>query len=266
MNFSNQFRLPSEVSATMSAYARLVDEKLPERIRGLYLTGSLALDDYQPGRSDIDFVAVSETALQPAELRMLKRVHTELRRKVQGPKLDGVYLTWAALEAAPVGLLVPYCLRDQFERKGDFAVNPVTWSTLHRHPLALRGPTNPVVRHDDQMLREWCRARLRRYWGRWVTSARRFGVSRLSSLSYQQVVWGVLGVARPHATIKTGDMISKTAAGAYALKVFPSRWSAIVREALAGRAGSETSSYPNIFARRRDALDFMEFVISDALQ
>jgi len=61
-------------------------------------------------------------------------------------------------------------------------------------------------------------------------------------------------------------MISKTAAGTYALDVFPSRWSAIVREALAGRGGSEKSSYASIFTRRRDALAFMEYVISDALQ
>jgi hypothetical protein len=266
MNFPNQFRLPCEVSATMSAYARLVDDKLPERIRGLYLAGSLALGDYRPGRSDIDFVVVCDTALQPSELGMLRRVHTELRRMLPDPKLDGVYLTWPDLAAAPVGLSVPYCLRGRFEPKGDFAINPVTWCTLHRHPLSLRGPAKPVVRHDDQMLREWCRQWLQSYWGSYVRSARRYGVDRLCSLSREAVVWGVLGVARPHATIRTGDMISKTAAGAYALDVFPSRWSAIVREALAGRCGSGRSSYRNIFARRRDALAFMEYVISDALQ
>ena len=254
----------------MSAYARLVDDRLPERIRGLYLSGSLALDDYRPGRSDIDFVAVSDTALAGSELEMLRRVHTELRRTLRrtmpGPQLDGVYLTWAALAAAPVGLSVPYCLRDRFEPSGDFAVNPVTWCILHRHALPLRGPAKPVVRHDDQMLREWCRETLRSYWGGWVRSAHGYGIDRLYSLAHELVIWGVLGVARAHATIRTGDMISKTAAGAYALEVFPPRWSAIVREALAGRGGGERSSYRNIFTRRRDLLAFMEYVISDALQ
>jgi hypothetical protein len=107
MNSPNEFRLPGEVSLTMSAYVRLVDDKLPGRIRGLYLSGSLALDDYQAGRSDIDFVAVSDTALQASELEMLRRVHTELRRTVPRPELDGVYLTWPALAAAPVGLSGP---------------------------------------------------------------------------------------------------------------------------------------------------------------
>jgi hypothetical protein len=267
MNSPKQFPLPAEVSAAMSAYARVVDDKLPERIRGLYLAGSVALDDYRPGRSDIDFVAICDTALQPSELEVLRRVHNELRRTMpRAPKLDGVYLTWADLAAAPVGLSAPYCLRGRFEPRGDFAINPVTWWTLHRHPLALRGPAKPVVHHDDQMLREWCRESLRSYWGGYVRSARRCGVDRLFSLSRELVVWGVVGVARPHATIRTGAMISKTAAGAYALNVFPSRWGPIVREALAGRCGSDRSSYRNIFARRRDLLAFMEYVISEGLQ
>src|SRR5688500_15170587 len=115
MNSPNEFRLQGDVSATMSAYARLVDDKLPGRIRGLYLTGSLALDDYRTGRSDLDFVAVSDTALHGSELDVLRRVHTELRRTVPGPQVDCVYLTWPALAAAPVGLSVPYCMRDRFE-------------------------------------------------------------------------------------------------------------------------------------------------------
>jgi hypothetical protein len=264
MNSPNEFRLPGEVSATMSAYARLVDEKLPGRIAGLYLSGSLALDDYQAGRSDIDFVAVSDTAVQGSELKMLRRVHNEVRR-LSGPKLDGVYLTWSALAVPPVGLSVPYCLRDRFEPNGDFALNPVTWRLMHRHALPLRGPARPVVCDDDQMLREWCRENLQTHWGGWVRCARGYGLHRLWSLAHELVVWAVLGVARPHATIKTGAMFSKTAAGKYALEAFPSRFSGIVREALAARGRDDRSSYRNIFARRRDLLAFTEYVISDAL-
>ena len=182
---------------------------------------------------------------------MLRRVHAELGRAVPGPQVDGIYLTWPDLAAAPVGLSVPYCLRGRFEAKGDFATNPVTWWTLHRHPLPLRGPAKPVVHHDDQVLREWCRESLRGYWGGYVRGARGYGRYRPYSLSRDLTVWGGLGVARPHATIRTGEMISKTAAGPYALGVFPPRWSAIVREALAGGCGRDRSFYLNPFARRR---------------
>jgi hypothetical protein len=180
--------------------------------------------------------------------------------------LDGVYLTWPALAAAPVGLSVPYCLRDQFEPSGDFAVNPVTWCLLHRHALPLRGPAKPVVHHDDEMLREWCRETLRSYWGSWVRSARGYSVHRLYSLAHELVVWGVLGVARAHCDDPDGRHDLQN--GRWEVcpgGVFPSRWSAIVRDALAGRGG-DGSSYRNIFARRREALAFMEHVISDALE
>ncbi len=246
----------------MSAYARLADERLPGRIQGLYLSGSLALDDYRSGRSDIDFVAVCDSPLKAPELEALRRIHKELRRTMPSPMLDGVYLTWSALAAAPRGFSVPYCLRGRFETSGDFAVNPVTWRLLNRHAMRLRGPKKLVIHDDEPMLREWCRENLQSHWGSYVRCARGVGVHGLCSLAHEPVVWGVLGVARPHATIKTGEMISKTAARRYALEVFPERWSGIVRDALAGRGG-ERSSYRNIFARRRELLEFMEYVIAD---
>jgi hypothetical protein len=136
---------------------------------------------------------------------------------------------------------------------------------MHRHALPLRGPARPVVRDDDQMLQEWCRENLRAHWGSWVRYARGYGVHRLYSLAHELAVWAVLGVARAHATIRTGEMFSKTAAGKYALEAFPSRFSGIVREALAGRGGDDRSYYRNIFARRKDLWTFTEYVISDAL-
>jgi hypothetical protein len=69
-----------------------------------------------------------------------------------------------------------------------------------------------------------------------------------------------------HATIKTGDILSKSAAGTYALEVFPSHWSPIIQDALGGRLGHSATSYRNVFARRRDMLAFMEYVILDATQ
>jgi hypothetical protein len=70
-------------------------------------------------------VATSDTALQGPELETLRRVHNELRR-LSGPKLDGVYLTWSALAATPVGLSVPYCLRDRLDMQAPGSKVPGT--------------------------------------------------------------------------------------------------------------------------------------------
>ena len=42
---------PPKVATVMSACLDLADEWLPGRIEGLYLVGSVALDDFQPGQS-----------------------------------------------------------------------------------------------------------------------------------------------------------------------------------------------------------------------
>jgi hypothetical protein len=136
---------------------------------------------------------------------------------------------------------------------------------MHRYALPLRGPAKPTVRHDDDVLRRWCRENLQTYWAGWVHQGRTRLTRRLLTLSRRITVWGVLGVTRPHATIRTGEMLSKSAAGAYALETFPSQWSRLIQDALRGRLGQSESSYRNPFARRRDTLMFMEYVISDAL-
>jgi hypothetical protein len=255
-----------QVSNVISAYLCLTDEWLPGRITGLYLVGSVALDDYQPGQSDVDFVAVTDTPLTAPELGHLGPLHAQLRRAVPRPKLDGVYVTWPELRAEPMGLSAPFCLSGRFAPRGGFAANPVTWCTLHRHPVQVRGPARPPVRHDDALLRTWCRENLQSYWAGWVRDAHTRLIRLLFTLSREATVWGVLGVTRLHASIRTGDILSKSAAGTYALEVFPRHWSPIIQEALAGRLGGRTTCYRNAFARRRDALAFIDYVISDAMR
>jgi hypothetical protein len=51
--------LPDEVEHVLHRYLMWVDNVLPGLVEGLYLIGSTALSDYQPGVSDVDFIAVS---------------------------------------------------------------------------------------------------------------------------------------------------------------------------------------------------------------
>lgn len=255
--------IPAEVSTAVSAYLDLVDSRLPGRIDGLYLTGSVALDDYRPGHSDVDFVAVTGTTWSRQELAQLGQVHRDFRRAVSRPMLDGVYVTWRELQTSPENLSVPFCLDSRFVPRGGFAANPVTWFTLDRYPVSMRGPAKPAVASDENLLRTWCRENLLGYWARWVHTARTHPIRWLFSLSRQAVVWGVLGVTRLHATIRTGDIISKSVAGVYALETFSPHWSPVIKEALGIRLGAPAHAYHNIFARRRDMLAFMEHVISD---
>jgi Nucleotidyltransferase domain len=49
--------LPSDVRDATDRHLAVLDAVAPGLVGGLYLTGSVTLGDYQPGRSDIDFMA-----------------------------------------------------------------------------------------------------------------------------------------------------------------------------------------------------------------
>src|SRR3954453_4846085 len=100
--------LPPPVESLVTAYLELVDAELPGLIEGLYLTGSLALDDFRPGRSDIDFVAVTAVPVEPSTLASLGQVHSLLSTRLPRPLLEGIYVTLddLARDPASAGLLV----------------------------------------------------------------------------------------------------------------------------------------------------------------
>lgn len=72
----------------------------------------------------------------------------------------------------------------------------------------------------------------------------------------------MLGPPRLHHTIVTGEVISKEAAGEYALGTFGDRWEPLLRTALAHRAGRSGVMAPDEVIRA--AGEFTLEVVSDA--
>jgi Domain of unknown function (DUF4111)/Nucleotidyltransferase domain len=256
------------VGRVADAYLALVDEAFPGRIEGLYLVGSVALDDFHPDRSDIDFVAVTAEPLAAGDLTALASVHEVLTAQVRRPWFSGVYVTWDGLAGDPRCLEdVAAHLEGSFQATGGFDANPVQWLTLRTHPVAVRGPDNPTVWTDPDGVRDWTLGNLTSYWQPWVARQRSL-VRGSMMLSDWAVGWGVLGVPRLHFTLSTGEVTSKAGAGDYALATFEERWSPIVTEALRLRRGADDQSEAyrrRPLARRRDALDFMTHVLDDAI-
>jgi len=223
---------------------------LPAFVDRLYLVGSSALDDYREGVSDLDFVAVLSAPPTPEEVAALAAVHHALRRT--RPLLDGAYLTLADLAAPPSATPPrPGVHAHRFSPSGASGHDPVTWHTLARHGIAVRGPEPSTldIHTDDAALRAWVRGNIAAYWVPWL---RRRGPALLTDWG---VAWGVLGLARMHYTLATGGIASKSAAGTWALDAFPEH-APVLREALRLRAGG-TAQFRSRLARRSAAAAFM---------
>lgn len=246
-----------------------LDLVLPGRIVGFVVTGSAVLGDWRPGRSDLDFIALTETPLSGSEIAALASFHRSFRRNSPQPNLDGLYVTRGQLSGDPRGLVVPRVRDGIFLPRDSYAANPVAWCTVARNPWLLRGQLPRGVWNDAAILRDWCRSNLEGYWSRWVKRARTNIKDAVYSLGREAASWGVLGVARIHATLATGEIISKSAAACYALGRFGPAWANVIHEAAAYRQGAcaqprrGTALRP--LRRRALVLDFMDMAIADAL-
>jgi hypothetical protein len=257
-----------EIQAVVGTYLSAVDDEAPGLVTGLYLIGSAALGDYRIGRSDIDVVMITENRVRAEQVAALAAAHARLRRAHPRPHFDGPYLTWDDLRRPPEAAAEsPYSHEGRFRPSGRFELTPVTWRMLAQDGVACRGPAaaSLAVWADQAALTAWAAGNLDTYWRRWRDRCAQLqSRSGLISLGSWATEWGVLGVARQHHLMLTGDVISKSSAAGYALSAFGEQWHPIVRESQRLREGGRGhGDYRSPLARRRDMIGFISTVIDD---
>src|SRR5687768_5635366 len=70
-----------------------VQDLLGGELVGMYLYGSLALGDFDPAHSDIDFVVVTEAELAPASIPTLRDIHARFEQSASpwSRRIEAVY-------------------------------------------------------------------------------------------------------------------------------------------------------------------------------
>jgi hypothetical protein len=62
-------------------------------MESFYLIGSVALNDYHKGKSDIDFISIIKKEINASELEKIKEIHKKIESKYPESKLEGSYVT-----------------------------------------------------------------------------------------------------------------------------------------------------------------------------
>lgn len=262
--------LPAEVDRVVTRYLALVDAAVPGVVEGLYLVGSVALGDFHPRASDVDFIAASSAPVNEVCRQALASVHADLAAEASRPAFDGIYVTFDELTRSPANTAGPVHHDGQLT-VGPGGRSPVEWATLAWHGIPVRGP-DPAqlsVQADAAELTAWTLENLDRYWKRWITQSKDPATRpAMAMLTDWGVAWGVLGVSRQHYTVATGQITSKTGAGRYALGRFPARWHGVIEEALHCRPEPVLAPAPGRapWQRRTQAVAFMEAAAEDCRQ
>jgi hypothetical protein len=254
--------LPRQARVALDEYLAALDDALPGIARGIYVTGSAVLGDWRPERSDLDILTVTERRLDDGELTALETLHAGIPGR---PYRDAIYIPAEAIGARPAPAdRYPNAVDGVFHR-ARHRPDPVLWATLDRHGLTVRGPEAHSLGADpgEAWLRDWNHGNLESYWRPWAANARGdiAGRDPGSLLPGGVVPWAALGPGRLHATITTGEIISKTAAADYTAKLLPEHGELLAR-AKAYRLGDNGETFT--IADGYAACDLIDAVVHDA--
>jgi hypothetical protein len=186
-----------DVRALLDRFTADAGRVLP--LAALWAHGSLALGDFQPGRSDLDLIALVEASVTSGQRRELQRMHEALASLPLAETLHCSYVARSELADASREHLT-WAHGELFDR----VVTPVTRRELHQGGLSLLGPApaGVVPPVTDQELAGFIRADLRDFWYPVTAEAE----------PWQRDIWvdlGLLTLARARVTLQDGRLITK---------------------------------------------------------
>ncbi|MEN6292129.1 MAG: aminoglycoside adenylyltransferase domain-containing protein [Methanobacterium sp.] len=258
--------LPKDVKIIINDYLDIFNTKLPDLMESFYLIGSVALNDYHKGKSDIDFISIIKKEINASELEKVKEIHKKIEFKYTKSKLEGSYVTPKQVRVLDKNEASVVYFDGKNIRYGGKSGNTgiVAWFILKNYGITVTGkpPEHYVPHIDVDDLVSYVKLNANTYWTNWTEKAsKRFSVDSTLALFEQKVEWGVLGISRLYYTMYEGDIVSKCEAGKYVLNRVPPDFEKILNEALRIRKGESKSYYSSPFKRRKDTLSFMKYMI-----
>ncbi|KMJ57267.1 hypothetical protein AB685_17880 [Bacillus sp. LL01] len=253
-------RIPENVQKVLNLYIDSCNKELPGLLEGLYLHGSIAIDAYMEGESDVDFVAVTSRKLTGKDADTLKNIHLNLEKTCEKPQLDGIYVQWTNMRE-----------ETYFYNEGTFgkAVHdiPVTWWLLKNKGITIMGPEAydlPFAVTTEDLI-AYVRKNMNEYWAQRIFAMEQkkeqliaYPVKHIET----EMEWTVLGLLRQFYTSKEQGIISKLEAGEYGRRELDQKWHDLIQEAIHIRKGSPERKFTKNEERVNAIIDFAKELIS----
>lgn len=251
---STQF-LPEVVAPLVELLAGM-QTILGDELTGLYLDGSLALGDFDPATSDVDFIAAVARPLTPAQFDALAAMHQAIRDSglPMASELEGSYIPLSALRRHdPANAIFANLERgpDEVlkykEHHSDWVIHR---HTVREHGIVLHGPPpatliDPITPDD---IRQATAGVLRSWWATadamdYIRQSHSGGLSFIA-----------LTLCRALYALRHGEVVSKRAAAGWALTTQEARWHELIERSLRWELTEAT---------KEEMIAFVRFVTAD---
>ena len=223
------------VDAIANTLFSRVHETLGDDLIGFYLDGSLALGDFDPTTSDVDFLAAIARPLPPAAFDALAAMHRRLRDsgRPYATELERSYIPLPALRRHdPADATFANHERGPEEilkykyHHSDWVIHRYT---VREQGVVLYGPppatlidpvsAGDVRRATDDVLRSW-----------WGTAE---AVAYIRAAPPGGLAFIALTMCRALYALEYGAVVSKPVAGRWALTALDVRWHTLIERSLA---------------------------------
>ncbi|CAA9280259.1 MAG: hypothetical protein AVDCRST_MAG26-3323 [uncultured Chloroflexia bacterium] len=242
-----------EVNVLVHKLLSDVQDILGDQFVAMYLYGSLATGDFDPRRSDVDFVVVTGDELGDDLVARLQAMHARIAAgdSPWANELEGSYLPRHAMRRfEPANAHYP-----MIDRGGGLRVQQhhsdsvIRLHILYERGVVVAGPS-PRTLIDPVPADELQHAVLDLIYAWWAPMLD--DPARLHSRDYQD--YAVLTMCRVLYTLQHGVIVSKPFAARWAQATLDARWFPIVEHALAGRDDPPADTL-------NDTLDFIRFTV-----
>jgi hypothetical protein len=263
--------LPQSANTIVAGFIDKLFAIRPNFVEGIYLTGSIPMNDFHPTKSDIDFLVFCNELPDEQIASQLKRMHQTTEKQFPKPNLSGVYLTSAAIETDEPGKVKVLYYDNGSMHYGAFEMAIVNLSELKTNAITIFGveADNWPINISRDKLNNFLHQNINSYWAKWVKQHNSWFSKKLILLLFPRFTeWVVLGLARQLFTLKTGKIVSKTEAGYYCLECFPQKYHHVIKRAIEIRKDNRT--YPLVksylinpsFKRLAQTIACADYIIS----
>ena len=244
------------VNAVLADLLDRAREILGDQFVGMYLYGSLAGGDFNPQRSDIDFVIVTHDLLAQPMIDDLRQMHRDLAQSGSkwARKLEGQYIPLQELRRYNAnGPRLPSINEGRFYLAGQGSDWVIQRHVLREQEAIVAGPS--IREHIDPVsaadMREAVTAVMRDWWAPMLDDPQWLE----NRPDYQ--AFAVLTMCRVLYTLEHVTAVSKTTAAQWAVEVLDERWSELIENAMAWPSGWPESM--------KQTVDFIRYTADRAL-